>query len=323
MKDKLIKLEKLINKADKILLLNHLKMDWDAIGSLWTLYIILKKLWKNVGTTNDLAPEKVLKFLWVSDIFEQNLDLEKFNPDLIICLDVASVSQLWKIYSENTKFFKWREMVVIDHHISNTKFWTLNIIDKEASSTCELLFFIIKKLWYYKYLNKKCVNLLLAWIVTDTNIFYNKNTTVDSLEIASKLFEKWGNLNKIIHNFYNQISFEKLRLKWILFEKVQRSKDKKIVWIRVLKEDLEKTGVVEKDYSGIINELLSVDGCEVSFILYPFEWEVKASFRSKNYDVWSFCKTFPGGWWHKLAAWFRSTTKAEILEKEILKKLKI
>lgn len=322
MKEKLKKLDKLINKSKRILLLSHSKMDGDAIWSLWTFYYILEKLWKKVKTTNEILPSNEFSFLWVNKIFEENLKLEKFNPNLIICFDTASVNQLWKIYSDNVDFFKWKEIVVIDHHISNTKFWTLNIVDYEASSTCEIVFHLIKKLWYWKYLRKKCINLLLTWIVTDTNIFYNKNTTSDTLNTASKLLELWGDLNKIIYNFYHKASYEKIKLKWLVFEKLQKNKDSKIIWAKLTKQDFEKTKTTENDTTWIINNLLGIDTCEIAIILYEIWNEVKVTFRSKTFDVWKFCSQF--FWWggHKLAAGFKSEKSLEEVEKEVLEKLK-
>jgi phosphoesterase RecJ-like protein len=218
-------------------------------------------------------------------------------------------------------FFKWKEMVVIDHHISNTKFWTLNIVDHEASSTCEIIFHIIKKLWYWKYLSKKCINLLLAWIVTDTNIFYNKNTTPDILSTTSKLLEMWWDLNKVIYNFYYKISYEKTKLKWLVFDKLQKNKDSKIVWVKLTKENFKKTKTTENDTTWIINDLLNIDTCEIAFILYEVWDEVKASFRSKTFDIWKFCENF--WWWgHKLAAGFKSEKSLDEVEEEVLKKLK-
>jgi|GEM_PF-4516146 hypothetical protein len=43
------------------------------------------------------------------------------------------------------------------------------------------------KLDFEKYIDKEIATLLIAGIHTDTNIFYNQNTTPNTLKVASEL----------------------------------------------------------------------------------------------------------------------------------------
>ena len=126
-------------------------MDGDALGSLGALYLILKKMWKDVRATNDETIPESFHFLWNTEIVDKDLEIETFKPDIIISLDAASTDQLWITYKEYIAMFDTTPFIVIDHHITNKWFWELNIIDVKASITCELLYAIFWTLWFKMY----------------------------------------------------------------------------------------------------------------------------------------------------------------------------
>lgn len=212
---------------------------------------------------------------------------------------------------------------MIDHHITNKWYGNLNIIDKDSSSTCELLYEIINKLKYQKYITPKVATLLISWILTDTNIFYNANTTPKTLKIAAELLEYKAKLRESMFNFFKKRTFNKSKMWWEALKDLKQSENWKIIWLIIKKKTFKKTQTSDRETSGLINEFLSnVEWTEVCFILYELEeWWVKASFRSNKYNVSKFCKIF-WGWWHKLAAWFTLfNIPIEDIEKDIVKKL--
>lgn len=321
MKKEIEKFERLIKKADKILLINHIRMDPDAFWSLASFYYILEKIGKNVKAVNDMLPPSNFDFLESSEIIETDLDIKIFNPDLIISFDAANLWQLGETYTKNEQIFKEKDFVVIDHHMTNHWFWSINIVNDKYSSTCELTFHIIEKIWFTKYITPKIATLLTSWIHTDTNIFYNQNTTSSTLVTAAKLMDLWADFRAPMYNFFQKATYNKTKLVWIVFEKLQKSDDSKIVWAGITKKDFEKTWTWDEDTSGIINRLINIEWCEVAFLMHELWDEVKISFRSKEFSVWDFCASFWWGW-HKLAAWFRTDKKLKVIEKEILEKLK-
>jgi phosphoesterase RecJ-like protein len=314
----------LIEKSKKILLINHIKMDPDAFWSLTTFYIILEKLGKKVKATNDFLPPENFAFLWFNHIFEKDLDIRKFDPDLIISFDTGGISRLWETYEKYKDVFDNKTLVNIDHHITNPWFWDLNIIEDNSSSTCEIIFYILEEMWLQSYIQSKEASLLMAWILTDTNTFYNTNTTSRTLFTSAKLFELWADLRWNIYNFFCSRNYNKLKLKSIVLKNMQKSEDSKIVWSKLSKKDFKKNWVDEIDTGCLketISEMINIEWSEVAFLLYPFQNQTKASFRSKNFDIWNFCASF-WWWWHKLAAGFTIKKSRKELEKEILWKLK-
>jgi phosphoesterase RecJ-like protein len=250
-------------------------MDPDAFWSLWSFYYILEKLWKNVKAINDEQKPENFAFLDKNQIFETNLDLKKFNPDLIISFDSASTEQLWEIYKKNEKIFKKTDFVVIDHHITNSWFWNLNIINSNSSSTCELLFSIIKEIWFLKYLEEKELNLLMAGILTDTNVFYNTNVTVNTHFTAWELLNLWANSRNSIFEFFKKKTITKTKLLWkalqnleIIYNKIN---SKNIVYTILRKSDFEELNATDKETNWIIEHLINIENTELAFIIYPLD----------------------------------------------------
>ena len=327
MEEKIQKLKELIEKSNKILLVNHIKMDADALGSMLGFYKILEKIYeKDIKMTNDSLPPKNLEFLKDSKLVDNKLDLKEFNPDLIISFDAASKDRLWKIFSENKEIFKKANFVVIDHHISNTWFWDINIINPKSSSTCELVFDILKFLKFDYLIDEDIATYLLVWIITDTNNFSNSNLTKKTFDTAASLLKKKARHEEIIINLYKKNSFSKIKLWGEILKNIKKTQDNSIVWGIVPQELFLKTSSSYEDLDSFIDEfLVTVDGVKIVFILYDMweEW-VKWSFRSLNskYSVAEFTKIF--GWgWHSMAAWFLQKNKNIYeLEAEVLLALK-
>ncbi len=323
MKEKILDFWKILIKSKKILLINHIRMDPDCFGSLSALYYILKKEWFHVEAVNDEQIPENFKFLIWENFIKSNLNIQKYNPDLIISLDAASLDQLWNTYKNNMGIFNNANFIVIDHHITNPGFWSINLIDTNSSSTCELLFEILETIWLDKAIDSKIATMLLTWIYTDTNIYYNVNTTPKTLETWAKLMRLWADFRTPIFEFFRKKEFNKTKLWWELLKDIKKSEDWKIIWWIITNDIFNKTNTTDKDTSWLINDFLAnIVWSEVCFLLYPLSgWKIKASFRSSEFDVSKLCQSF-GWWWHKQAAWFNSNEDIYEVEKEILIKLK-
>jgi len=323
MEQKIGEFGKKLALAKNILLINHIRMDPDCFWSLAALYSILKKLNYNVVAINDEKSPVDFDFLWWEGIITPNINIKEFNPDLIISLDAASLDQLWNTYKNNKEIFEKTDFVVFDHHITNPWFGSLNIIDTQASSTCELLFRVLETIWLDIHIDAKIATFLTTWIHTDTNIFYNSNTTPQTLKTAAKLMEYWADFRAPMFHFYKKKQVKKTKLWWEVLKNLKSTENWKIVWALIPKEVFEKTNTTDKDTSWLVNEFLSnMEWMEVCFLIYYIDdSKLKTSFRSTWYDVASLCASY-GWWWHKQAAWFYTELSMEEAEKEILDKLK-
>lgn len=326
MKEKIKELWSLIKKSQNIALYSHIRMDPDTFWSSAALFYILEKIWKNVVLLNDEQAPEEFEFLESNDIIKTNYNLKNFDPDLIISLDAASIEQLADSYSNNLEIIKEKDFVVIDHHITNPWFWTLNIIDTKYSSTCELLFEILENINLDKYIDKKIATLLITWIITDTNIFYNTNTTSKTHKIAWKLLDLWANSRESIFEFFKKKSLGKTKLTAIALSNIKIIENKlknwkNIVYTSLEQKDFIETNTTNRETNWIIEDLVNIENTDISFIIYPINDKNKVSFRTREYDI-SKIATEMWWWWHKQAAWFLSDKNIDDTIKEILEKIK-
>lgn len=326
MKEKIKELWSLIKKSQNIALYSHIRMDPDTFWSSAALFYILEKIWKNVVLLNDEQAPEEFEFLEANDIIKTNYNLKNFDPDLIISLDAASIEQLADSYSNNLEIIKEKDFVVIDHHITNSWFWTLNIIDTKYSSTCELLFEILENINLDKYIDKKIATLLITWIITDTNIFYNTNTTSKTHKIAWKLLDLWANSRESIFEFFKKKSLGKTKLTAIALSNIKIIENKlknwkNIVYTSLEQKDFIETNTTNRETNWIIEDLVNIENTDISFIIYPINDKNKVSFRTREYDI-SKIATEMWWWWHKQAAWFLSDKNIDDTIKEILEKIK-
>jgi len=326
MQEKIEQLKNEINKAKNIVLFTHIRMDPDTFWSATALYYILEKIWKKVILLNDEKAPDDFSFLWANEIISTNYDLTKFNPDLAISLDASSLDQLAESYEKNKKIINNIPFFVIDHHITNNWFWKVNIIDINSSSTCELLFNILKEINLIKYIDKKISTLLMAWILTDTNVFYNTNVTPQTHKITAELLELWADSRLWIFNFFKKRSLLKTKVLAKALSKIEVIEKKLENWKNIIyttlnKKDLIELWATDKDTNWVIESLINIEKCEIAFIIYPLsDWKNKVSFRSHSFDISKIAQSL-WWWWHKQAAWASSKKEINLFIKEILEKI--
>lgn len=302
------KFQNYLQNSKKILLINHRRMDWDAYGSLSAFYYVLQATKQyEIKVVNDENTPEVFHFLRKEELFEPTLDITSFAPDLIISFDAAAIEQLWDIYKNHLQTFLSVPFVVIDHHVSNPGFGSINIIDTDASSTCEITFDIIKQFWLLKYVDSDIATFLLTGLITDTNSFFNTNSSPKALATAGELMEFHPRHQDIIINLFKKKPYNRIKLWWTILEWLKDIAWGKIVWNIVPRSTFIQTQTTDKDISGLIDEFLTtVDGLEVAFLLYELEdKKIKWSFRAKTdlINLSEFCWHF-GGWGHTRASGF-------------------
>lgn len=324
-KDDVEKFRNLVNSSEKILLINHRRMDGDAYGSLYSFYKALEKSWKTIAATSEDPIPDTYYFLTDERVIDENLDIRAFKPDLIISFDVAGIEQFGARYTDYLDIFLGTPIVCIDHHKTNPGIWNINLIDAGASSTCEITYEIIKEFFSKDIVNRDMATALLMWVITDTNSFFNTNSSPNSLIVASELMTLGARHQDIIINLFKKKSYSKIKLWWKVLEWLKSIKENKIVWNIVPKSYFIETWSSDKDITWLLDEFLSsVNWSLVVFIIYELEnWHIKATFRSKEnwVDLASFCDSM-WWWWHKQAAGFiRTEWNIYEIEQEVINKL--
>lgn len=305
MNTELQKLQKYIKKGQKILLINHIRMDWDALGSLGAFYLLFKKLWKEVRATNDCPIPESFWFLWINTIIEPELSVKDYKPDCIIAFDSGSESQMGETYQKYKEIFQNTIFAQFDHHVSNDSYADINITDTKSSSTCELVFESLAKLWLSEYIDSQIATLLLMWILTDTNIFYNTNTTSKTFEVATELHKLWADQRLIIQQLFRKKWFQKSKLWGLALWEMKQFENWNIIWSSITQEMFDITNTSYLECAGFLNEFLAnIEWAEIAYLLYELDdWSIKWSLRSNNVDInVSQIAAHFWGWGHARAA---------------------
>ncbi len=240
----------------------------------------------------------------------------KVEYDLIITADTADVSQLGDLYENNIEMFHQVPVVNIDHHVSNSHFGRVNLVDIMASSTTELLLPLLEDLSKEEgidLIDEDIATLLLTGIITDTGSFQNANTTPKSFGRAAQLISYGARQQEIIQHIYKTKQLSQLKLWGRVLSKIQTDDAYKVVWSVVSQQDFKDTESCEEETGDIIDELMTnAPGAEIVLLIKEKkDGTISVSVRttSSSIDASGFAEQFGGGG-HTQAAGFRVDGKS-------------
>jgi len=229
--------------------------------------------------------------------------------DLIVVVDSADLPLLGSLYLDHVDLFSEIPVLNVDHHISNTRYGQLQLIDTTAASVTEVLYhwFLHVPEWRQK-MTPDLATLLLTGLITDTRSFQNPNTTPRSLEVAAELLDYGARQQEIVQHIYKTKPLSTLKIWGRALNRIQVDDRSKIVWSTVSREDLSEMGAHSKEVSGILDELIStIPDADVHVIFVQMEdGSIKASMRSSSgIDANVLAARLFGGGGHPRAAGFK------------------
>ena len=290
-KHNLDKAIKQINLSDKIYIASHINPDGDNIGSTLALTMALKKIHKKVIPLLPGEIPRDYRFLPGLNLYEDyREDLE--SVELFIVLDSGDEDRLGK----NKALLKRAKNILnIDHHVSNTNFGDINLVHEKMSSTGEIIYHLIKGL--HIEIDPDIATCLYTAISTDTGSFLYDNVTADTHEIIADLIRVGIDKANINIELYGSRSLEKTELFIKVLSTLKLYNNNKIAIVYVTQKMLEETGTILDDTEGIISFVREIEPVEVACILKESEEKkTKISMRSKKYiDVSAIASNFQGG----------------------------
>jgi len=292
--------------TDKVLVSSNAVKDF--VISIKTAWAEVDKLRYN--TEWDKLNIIITPKLW--DLNEENVTFSKWiwKFDLIVCVDTWDLDYLWSIYTDNVEMFYETPVVNIDHHVTNTAFWQINLVDITASSSTMIIFDLMKEFSenWNEMIDEDVATLLMAWLITDTWSFQHNNTSPRALDLAADLMDFWARQQEIIKNIYKTKHLSTLKVWWKVLSKIQEDPIFRILWSTVTKEDLRETWADLSEADLLIDELMTnAPWAEVVILIKEsFDWNILVSMRwtSITVDVSTIAQHF-WWWWHKQAAWFK------------------
>jgi len=279
------KLLNIIYKNEKFLILTHTYPDGDGLGSLIALYRLISKLKKKaIMICNDEIPYHYQFLPYINNI-KRNLDNVDSgeNEYITICLDSADKNRL-KLDFDKLKE-KSKQIINIDHHLSNTNFGDLNIVIPEKSATaeiiCELIFLDFKA-----YLSHEIALCLYTGILTDTGKFQYSNTTPRVHEIVSNLIKYDINPSNVFSRIYENEPYNRFKLLQLVLGRIKLIESVHLAYSYILRRDFDKLNLPYSSHDGIIELLRSAKDVKVAALLREIGRNCfKISLRSSSNDI--------------------------------------
>lgn len=304
---------KALMKAQNIGIISHRHPDPDSIGSNLAMRKSLLTLGKQVDSFCVHLPPKTCQSLQGSQNFICEFDPNQY--DLLISVDCGSLGQ---VAFENLNPENFRgEFLNIDHHTSNNGFGTINIVNTQLSSTCEIVY-LLHRYWNLP-IDQHIATCLLFGLYYDTGSFMHSNVTPRVLNIASHLISSGASLETIIDHLYRNFNLEKFHLWGDTLQKIKVTDQLTSVAV-INKHDLDSFEANAEDISGLIDYLSMVKESQfATLISQDTPGLIKGSLRTRSNDLnLSALAETMGGGGHRKASGFSFPGK---IEKQVIWKI--
>jgi len=261
-----------LKKSKRLLLASHMLPDGDAIGALISLGIALGEYKKSVRLYNEGPIPAVYQFLPSLHLINNTVgDVAEF--DTAIILDCSDLHRIGEVAAEVSKI---PVLINIDHHMTNTRFGNLQLIDPSASSTAEMVYRLITQMGIP--INTGIAYSIYTGIMADTGSFRFKNTTPEAFEISYKMVLSGAEPHKVAQHVYETTSLKRIKLLHMLYESIELSFNGKMSIMTLTQNMLNATGSKLEDVNGLINYAKQIENVKLAVLLY----ERRRSHARKN-----------------------------------------
>ena len=299
-----------IGAATTVALACHVAPDGDALGSLLALHHLCRAHGKpSVASWSEpfvVAPH--YSFLPGLDLTTKPSDFPAV-PEVMVTFDCGSIDRLGDLAPAARAA---GELIVVDHHVTNDRYGTINLIDGDAAATAVVVRELAARLGWS--LNRDAALCLYTGLVTDTGRFQYSNTTPSVFALAEELSRFDLPIAGITRQLFEQHTFAYLQLVAACLGRAVLDRDLRFIATWITADDLHEHHVDIEETEGLIDLLRRVTEAEVSCVLKETPEGIKVSLRAiSEVDVGAIAMAFGGGG-HRFAAGFTAPgTVAEVL----------
>ena len=248
------------NNSNKILVATHAHPDGDAIGSLIALGLSLEALNKKITLYCESSIPVVYRFL--PEVHRVVKTIGGLEYDMAVILDCGDLSRVGEAVSTVEQI---PVIVNIDHHITNTRFGHLHLIDTSACATAEIVYRLIKQM--DRPLNKSIATSIYTGILADTGSFRFSNTNRAAFSICQEMVEIGVDPHDIAQHVYGTYSLSRIKLLNLALDSIELSKNGKLSIMTLTKEMFDETHTKPEDVDGLINYAKGIEEVEVAALI--------------------------------------------------------
>ncbi len=293
----------LIDSASHIVLIAHKNPDADSLGSACAFYSYLLRKEKKI--TLFCASSHINPHLAFLPWYDKVTDRFPEEADLLISFDCGSIGRLG--------IQRDIPLINVDHHVSNERFGTQNLINSTAISTSEVVYdyFVANGIK----INGKMALSLYAGLVDDSKCFSAPECNAKTFQMARDLVE-WGADHAVcIEWLYRRRSLSSMRIRGALLKGMKLFSDGRFAIFEASLPLLQETGATVGECKSVLDDALGMRCVEAVMICIEHpQGGVKLSLRTNgSIDASKIMGEFGGGG-HKKRAGARITDREHIDE---------
>jgi bifunctional oligoribonuclease and PAP phosphatase NrnA len=282
-----------LSRARRILVICHIAPDGDAIGSLLGLGWLFETLPPQHERTTTLACADGVpaQFAFLPGAGEILTDPPSQTWDAIVTVDASDERRLGACYRPDE--YAGAPVIVLDHHVTNLNFGTLNYVDATAAATTQIVLELADALRVA--IRPEAATCLLTGLVTDTLSFRTSNVTPKVLRVAARLMEAGAALPEITERALNQKPLSVMRLWGLALASLQH--ERQVVWALISREMRARAGAPDTGDGGLASFLISAPEAKVAAVLSEKpDGQVEVGLRARNgLDVSELALALGGG----------------------------
>lgn len=299
--DQMAKAVACMDRAEVVALACHVSPDGDALGSMLAFYHALSADGRSVVASFS-EPFVVAPHYRILPGLDRLVPPTKFpsEPEVMITFDSGSIARLGDLEPAAKGA---RELIVVDHHISNTRYGSINLIDPDAAASAVVAHRLIEACGLS--IDRDAAVCLFAAIVCDTGRFQYECTTAEVFALASELMAFDIPVASLTRSLFEEHRFAYLGLIADTLGRAVLEREKSFVWTAITQEDLARHGVTIEETEGMIDLIRRTAEADVSCVLKEEEGGVvRVSLRSIGGTDVSRIAAGLGGGGHRFAAGF-------------------
>jgi len=300
-----------LDTAEQLVLACHVGPDGDALGSMLGLGLAARRAGKHVIASfgTPFVVPAAYRFL-NTDLLVAPSSVPP-APELLVTFDAGSADRLGELAGVASKA---GTVVVIDHHVTNTGFGHVNLIDAGAAATAEIVVGLLDALDWE--IDEVIAMALLTGLVTDTGRFQYSNTTPRTLRAAARMVEAGARPEVIGQYVYEETPFGYLHAAGAVLARAQLDASRRFVWSVLTIEDLKDAGISPNDTDPLIDVVRTAAESDVALLVKEVDrGRVKGSLRSRGrVDVGAIAVALGGGGHHNAAGFTFDGSAEEAVE---------
>ena len=278
-----------IKEYDRIMIFRHVRNDGDCVGATKGLKRILQLSFPQKEIY--LIDKETAEYLAFMGPEDEDVADEIYESALGIVVDTASEARI-----SNKKYKLCKEVIKIDHHIPLESYGSLQWVEEERSSACEMIVDFYATFKDELKIDSEAATYLYTGMVTDSGRFKYDGVSGETMRNAGLLLDVGVNTERLYARLYLE-AFEYLKFKAYIYEKMQITENG-VAYIYVDKAMQEKFDLTLEQASACVGTLDSIRGaiCWIVFIENgDAEQSIRVRLRSRFVHINAIAEKYRGG----------------------------